>query len=106
MLANPLCPTQSTWTKVFDAWKELCTALYRGYTNYGFENWTLPCLYTAGRYLRIFAMRADQENSQGSDESNAAMLQDDFDPDAEKSSHMEDCARVLNRMFTLCLSDR
>ncbi|KAK6820470.1 Protein CSN12-like protein [Apiospora arundinis] len=33
-------------------------------------------------------------------------FQDDFDPETEKHKSLEDCARQLNRIFNLCLSDR
>ena len=99
---------QSSWTKVYEAWNKLTLLVVRGYTNHGFENWTIPCLYVAGRYLRLYAMRADEErrrtgNGTGDD---ANAFQDDFDPEAEENKQLEDCARQLNRIFNLCLSDR
>lgn len=33
-------------------------------------------------------------------------LQDDFDPEAEANQNLEDCARQLNAIFSLCLMDR
>ena len=81
-------------------------ALHRGYANQGFEAWTVPCLYIAGKYLRVFAIKADDERHNSSNDTSTATLQDDFDPDAEKSQNQEDCARQLNRLFQLCLSDR
>ena len=99
---------QSSWTKVYEAWNKLTQLIIRGYTHHGFENWTIPCLYIAGRYLRLYAMRADEErrrsgNAAGDD---ATAFQDDFDPEAEENKQLEDCARQLNRIFNLCLSDR
>ena len=81
-------------------------ALYRGYANQGFEAWTIPCLYVGGRYLRIFAIKADSERNSSSVNDNTETFQDDFDPESEKSQQQEDCARQLNRLFQLCLSDR
>ena len=46
---------------MYEAWKELTLQVIRGYTHYEFENWTIPCLYVAGKYLLLFAIRADQE---------------------------------------------
>ncbi|WQF87342.1 Putative proteasome component (PCI) domain, winged helix-like DNA-binding domain superfamily [Colletotrichum destructivum] len=96
----------SSWTKVYEAWKELTTALIRGYTNYGFEAWTIPCLYTAGKHLRLFAISSDEERNTTDAAANAMELGDDFDPDLEKQKQLRDCEQQLKRIFTLCLSDR
>lgn len=96
---------QPSWTKVYEAWKELTLLICRGYTNHDFENWTIPCLYVAGRYLRLYAIRADAEK-RGNGENAVTDFQDDFDPEAEDHKQLEDCARQLNRIFNLCLSDR
>ena len=78
--------------------------LVRGYTNCGFEAWTVPCLYVVGKYMRVFAIKADE----GAAHSNGSVtnFQDDFNPEAEKNEKLEDAARQLNRIFTICLSDR
>lgn len=82
-------------------------ALHRGYTNHGFEAWTIPCIYVGGRNLRVFAIKADQQRNSSNSAENAGMtFQDDFDPESGKNQQLEDCARQLNRVFTLCLSDR
>ncbi|KAL2868831.1 protein csn12 [Aspergillus lucknowensis] len=96
-------PSRASWVRVFDNWKEVANLLIRAYSNSGFENWTIPCLYVVGKYLRIFASKADAEtSSQGS----VAYLQDDASTDFGKDAKTEEAARVLNRMFTLCLNDR
>ncbi|EAU35546.1 COP9 signalosome complex subunit 12 [Aspergillus terreus NIH2624] len=100
-----LSPSDASWAKVFDAWKELTNVLVRGYTNGGLQAWTIPCLYVVGKYLRTFAIRADAElASLGSVASN--QFQDDIASEFEKSAKLEEAARVMNRMFTLCLTDR
>ncbi|RYO84441.1 hypothetical protein DL766_009199 [Monosporascus sp. MC13-8B] len=96
---------KSNWTSVYEAWKELTSLIIRGYTNHDFENWTIPCLYVAGRYLRLYAIRADEERRRSGDDA-VTSFQDDFDPETEEHKQLEDCARHLNRIFTLCLSDR
>ncbi|RYP12838.1 hypothetical protein DL767_011063 [Monosporascus sp. MG133] len=96
---------KSNWTSVYEAWKELTSLIIRGYTNHDFENWTIPCLYVAGRYLRLYAIRADEERRRTGDDA-VTSFQDDFDPETEEHKQLEDCARHLNRIFTLCLSDR
>lgn len=99
---------QSSWTKVYDAWKELLSALYRGYIGQGFEAWSIPCLYVVAKNLRIFALKADEErnNNVAAGDTSGQIFQDDFDPESEQHQKLEDCARQLNRIFTLCLNDR
>ncbi|KAH8813258.1 hypothetical protein F5884DRAFT_856536 [Xylogone sp. PMI_703] len=107
-ILNAEAATQSNskgaWTKVYESWKDLANCLIRGYTNGGFEAWTVPCLYVAGKYIRIFAIKADEGT--GDDTSAGTNFQDDFNPEAEKNEKLEDAARVLNRIFQICLSDR
>ncbi|KAJ5719136.1 hypothetical protein N7493_007591, partial [Penicillium malachiteum] len=87
---------------IFNAWKKMANQLIRGYSY--FPAWTLPCLYTSGKFLRIFAIKADAEAvSQGSA---SFGFQDDISADVEKNANLEEAARIMNRMFTLCLSDR
>ncbi|KAL2128403.1 hypothetical protein VTI74DRAFT_9222 [Chaetomium olivicolor] len=97
------------WTKVYDAWVELLNVLGRGYqSTSGFEAWTLPCLYVVSKHVRLFAIRADEErnNNTSLDDNAAANFQDDFDPETNKRQKLEDCARVLMRVFMICQTDR
>ena len=81
--------------------------LVRGYNSHGFEAWTIPCLYVTGKHLREFAIKADDERSNNAlDETAESNFQDDFNPESEQHHTLEDCARQLNRVFNLCLSDR
>lgn len=64
----------------------------------------MPCLYVAGKYLRIFAIKADEGVLNGA--SSVTNFQDDLNPEAERNEKLEDAARQLNRIFQLCLSDR
>jgi hypothetical protein len=89
---------------VYEAWKELTNMLHRGYTNCNFESWTVPCLYVVGKYLRVFAIKADE--GAANNNSASTSFQDDFNPESEKNEKLEDAARQLNRIFNLCLSDR
>ncbi|CAJ2499834.1 Uu.00g026870.m01.CDS01 [Anthostomella pinea] len=97
---------KGSWTQVYVKWKELTLLIIRGYSHYEFENWTIPCLYVAGKYLRLYAMRADAEKSSSNDDTAMTGFQDDFDPEAEENKQLEDCARHLNRIFQICLTDR
>jgi hypothetical protein len=82
----------------------MTSQLVRGYTNCAFEAWTVPCLYVAGKYMRIFAIKADAAT--GNDTGTVTTFQDDFDSEAEKNEKLEDAARQLNRIFQVCLADR
>lgn len=92
------------WSSVYDLWKELVNTLHRGYTNGDFEAWTVPCMYVVGKYLRVFAIKADDEA--GANEIVAGTFQEEPNPDAGINEKLEDCARVLNRLFQLCIADR
>lgn len=81
-------------------------ALHRGYTNHNFEAWTIPCLYTAGKYLRAFAIKSDEERSHNDSGAGGLEIRDDFDPEMEKHQQLRDCEQQLKRIFTLCLTDR
>ncbi|KAI4137158.1 MAG: hypothetical protein L6R39_007444, partial [Caloplaca ligustica] len=101
--------------KVYEAWKEVTNLLIRGYSHAGFGAWTMPCLYLAGKSLRVFAIQADEEQAAkvGRGEvhmgdGDASLLGDDVmgANGFEKNERLEDAARVINRVFTLCISDR
>ncbi|RKF77569.1 Protein CSN12-like protein [Golovinomyces cichoracearum] len=93
------------WTNVFDAWKEMTLCLVRGYDKNLFEAWTVPCLYVAGKYLRIFAIKADQVN--GSEASLVNNLREnDMSSILEEHEKLEEAARILNKIFQVCLADR
>ncbi|KAL8774095.1 MAG: hypothetical protein Q9209_001203 [Squamulea sp. 1 TL-2023] len=98
--------------KVYEAWKELMNLVIRGYSgSSGFQSWTLPLLYTTGKYLRIFAIKADEEQATKVGSEALRMEDDGIGEDVtsgglEKNERLEDAARVINRVFTLCISDR
>ncbi|KAL8810581.1 MAG: hypothetical protein Q9223_007725 [Gallowayella weberi] len=98
--------------KVYEAWKEVMNLVIRGYSgSAGFAAWTLPVLYMAGKYLRVFAIKADEEQAakmgNGVMNMEADGIGDDVTSGAfEKNERLEDAARVINRVFTLCISDR
>ncbi|KAH7321388.1 hypothetical protein B0I35DRAFT_213530 [Stachybotrys elegans] len=99
---------RSTWTKAYEAWRELSLNLIRGYSNFGFEAWTIPSLYMVGKYLRLFAIKSDEERSRMAIEPSGGepLMQDDFDPELEKQAQLRNCEGQLKRIFTLCLNDR
>ena len=95
-----------SYVKIFEAWKDVSTALIKGYTGGGFQAWTVPCLYIAGKYLRVFATKADdQQRKKGSMEYNNN-FQDDVTDALDQNKNLEEAARVINRIFQICISDR
>ncbi|KAI9794018.1 MAG: COP9 signalosome (CSN) subunit [Peltula sp. TS41687] len=96
------------WGAVYGLWKDMSNALIRGYTTGQFQAWTVPCLYVAGRYLRIFAIKADEQIARmGGDQMNYdSGYGDDVMANLGNNEKLEDAARVINRIFTLCISDR
>lgn len=96
----------ASWPAVYDAWKEVANALIKGYSSAGFESWTIPCLYITGRYLRAFAIKADEHLRNASDAPFSDGMQDDVAENTGKNEKLEEAARNINRMFTLCISDR
>ena len=97
---------KADWGRAFEAWKEVANALIKGYSNAGFQAWTVPCLYVVGRYLRIFAIKADENSTNNGAVGFSTLTQDDIVGDLGKNEKLEDAARVINRIFTLCISDR
>lgn len=96
------------WSAVYESWKEVLNALYRGYSNNVFAAWTIPCLYVVGKYLRVFAIKTDDNAASQRDSGLAfgALQEEDAFGAANKNEKLEDAARQINRIFALCLSDR
>lgn len=92
----------------YDAWKTMTNAMIREFNSGNIEAWALPCLYVAGRWLRAFAIEADQEErEEGKDASTiTAMDSDDIAATMAQNDTLSDAARVINRMFTICINDR
>lgn len=96
----------AAWAKAFDSYKELCNRLVRGYSTDGLMAWTVPCLYVTGKYLRIIAMKADVELKAKDVNGFGSGFGDDIIGNTDKNEKLEQAAWVINRMFTICLSDR
>jgi hypothetical protein len=99
--------TEPQWARIYDVWKDVVNAVIRGYSSSAFDAWTLPCLYVAGKYLRTFAIKADEQaaRTKGTVTFNAG-FQDDVVGALGKNEKLEDAARQINRIFSLCISDR
>jgi len=100
--------SRADWSRVYESWKEVTNTLIKGYNAGHFEAWTVPCLYVIGRYLRMFAIKADAnaKAANGGMQMTTGGFQDDIASDVGKNEKLEDAARVINRIFTLCISDR
>ena len=96
------------WVGVYEDWKAVVNALHRGYSSNVLEAWTIPCLYAAGKYLRVFAIKADEKIASQRDNGTAfGSLQEEDTSDASNQNvKLEDAARLINRIFSLCISDR
>ena len=97
---------QASWAKTFDAYKEVCNLVIRGYSVHGFQAWTVPCLYVTGKYLRLFAIKADAKSKSRETITFGNGFSDDVVGNYGKHEKLEQAAWVINRMFTICLSDR
>lgn len=99
---------EADWTGVYEGWKEVVSALYKGYQGNVFGAWTIPCLYVAGKYLRVFAIKADEKMASQRDSGMAfgALQEEDAFTSDSKNEKLEDAARQINRIFALCISDR
>lgn len=96
------------WAGAYEAWKEVVNALYKGYQSNHFAIWTIPCIYKAGKYLRVFAIKADENSASQRDSGisfGGLQEEDIYDPES-KHEKLEDAARQINRLFSLCVGDR
>jgi len=96
----------ASWTKVFNAYRDVTNLIIRGYQSADFGAWTLPMLYTSGKYLRMFAIKADSSSKGQETVTFGNGFQDDNAGDQGDNGKLEEAARIMNRMFSLCLSDR
>lgn len=99
---------RANWSRIYERWKDVTNALIKGYSAGHFEAWTVPCLYVVGKYLRAFAIKADANSkaTNGGLQMKTGGFGDDIASDVGKNEKLEDAARVINRIFTLCISDR
>lgn len=98
--------------EVYRAWWTVADTLIKGYTGGArFASWTIPCLYVAGKYLRLFAIKADEAAAQASSNGEAVTgaggvaYDEDLDVDSENEK-LQDAARLINRIFACCIGDR
>ncbi|KAF2815839.1 uncharacterized protein BDZ99DRAFT_124431 [Mytilinidion resinicola] len=93
--------------EVYDVWKAFTNSLIKYHSSSVLPFWTIPCLYTALTDLRTYAIKADEQsvNAKGSINFSTG-LQDDIVSSVGKNEKLEDYARVLNRVFNMCLQDR
>lgn len=99
---------EADWNAVYEGWKDVVSALHRGYSSGTLEAWTIPCLYVAGKYLRIFAIKADESTATQRDSGLVfgGIQEEDALVTVGQNDKLEDAARQINRIFALCLNDR
>lgn len=102
---------EADWAGVYDGWKDVVNVLYRGYQANLYGAWTIPCLYNAGKFLRIFAIKADEKSAatqrdSGINFSAGGLQEEDMLGSESKNEKLEDATRQINRIFGLCISDR
>ena len=95
----------ATWEKVFNIYKELVSNLMHGFSNRGFEAWSVPCLPATAKALMGFAAKADAESRSKNENSFGDGLADDV-VGTGGNEKLESVAGVLNRMFSICVNDR
>jgi len=95
------------WNTAYKAYKDLCNNLVRGYQSFNFPAWSVPCMYTAGKYLRVLAIKADAEAARVASNSNgfAAGMTEDIADTSEKNEKLQDAARTLQLMVAACRTD-
>ena len=99
---------EADWAQVYEDWKKVVNTMYQGYTIGVLGAWTIPCLYVAVKYLRVFAIKADQKTASQRENGMAfggIQEADAFDPNSANDK-LEDAARQINRIFGLCAGDR
>ena len=95
--------SRASWANVFDNWKDLANVLIRAYTNPGLETWTIPCLYVVGKYLRVFASKADAESSsQGSVEFSEDDMVTDCLPCVSMTGETKSCLGTFPSLTKYC----
>lgn len=97
----------SPWVNVYDSWKRFTNQLIRGYKSNQIEAWTIPCLYVAAKYLRKFAIKADEQlRVNGDTMILSSSYDDDIMEEADENQKLQDAARQINEIFFTAISDR
>ena len=92
---------------MYETWKDVVNQVNRGYGPGQFQAWTVPLLYVAGTFLRNFAIKADKAAAKTRDNVTFNVgFQDDIVDAMGKNDKLEDAARHINRLFSLCQQDR
>lgn len=101
-------PKEANWAGVYDGWKDVVNQLCAAYQKDKLDAWTIPCLYVAGKYLRVFAIKADEAANAQRDSGIAfgGLQEEDAFGGGGKNEKLEDAARQINRIFGICMTDR
>ncbi|KAF2839383.1 hypothetical protein M501DRAFT_1003989 [Patellaria atrata CBS 101060] len=96
----------TNWNKVYVVWKEVANAVLQGFQKEFIHVWAIPCLYVVGKYLRVFAIKADRQFADLPTNGFQNALLNAFGDLIGKHDNLEDSARQINRIFSLCIGDR
>lgn len=92
--------------QVYDTWRDLTSTFMRHMGNGTLPYWVIFTLYFIANNLRKFAIQADAQLAKAKPVAFNAGFQDDIVATAPKSEKLEEAARVISRIFALCMSDR
>ncbi|KAF2668826.1 hypothetical protein BT63DRAFT_471951 [Microthyrium microscopicum] len=98
----------ANWNKAYESWRGVTTLLQRYFNRSLFPYWAIPCLYTAGKYLRLLAIKADDASRErsGNVAYSGGFDDEDIVKSVRKMEKLEDAARVMNSVFGSCANDR
>jgi hypothetical protein len=99
--------TEVEWVRVYKAWWKVADIATRELQNGKFPHWVVPFLPMTGKFAREFARKAD--NAARVKAANGVVIADALEDDLTEADHnvnLQDAARLANRMFSACLSDR
>jgi hypothetical protein len=99
--------TEVEWVKIYKAWWKVADIATRELQNGKFPHWVVPLLPMTGKFAREFARKADTAARLKA--ANGTVLGDGLEDDLTEVDHnvnLQDAARLANRMFSACLSDR
>lgn len=91
---------------VYEAWKDIVSALQKDIGNGTLPHWTVFTLSFVANDLRKFAIAADTQLAKARPATFSAGFSDDIVASTPKNQKLEEAARVFSRIFALCMSDR
>ncbi|RMZ67496.1 cop9 signalosome complex subunit 12 [Pyrenophora seminiperda CCB06] len=94
------------YVAVYDAWKDLTSSFIKHISAGLLPGWAIFTLSSTANHLRKIASRADEHLAKSKSATLNNTFSDDVVSTAPQNQKLEEVARVLNRIFALCLGDR